>query len=69
MKAQLVVLLSAVRELGVFVRTFLLNLYLKEMEGLGLGPHRRGGAIVAPRHRGQGPNPNNGKCQTKLKPA
>jgi hypothetical protein len=61
--------MSAVGELGMFVGTVLLNLYENELEGLGSGPHRRGGAIVAPRHRGQGPNPNNGKCQTKLKPA
>jgi hypothetical protein len=39
--------MSAVRELGMFVGTVLLYLYENELEGLGSGPHRRGGAIVA----------------------
>jgi hypothetical protein len=52
--------LSVVGESTVFVGTFLLNLYLNEVGGLGPGPHRRGGAVVAPRRRGQGPDPNNG---------
>jgi hypothetical protein len=52
--------LSAVGELGVFVRMLLLNLYLNEVERLGPGPCRRGGAVVAPGHRGQGPDPNTG---------
>jgi hypothetical protein len=40
-------LLSAVRELGMFVGAVLLNLYENEVECLGPGPRRRGGAIVA----------------------
>jgi hypothetical protein len=35
-------MLAAVGELGVFVRTFLLNWSLNEVEGLGPGPRRRG---------------------------
>jgi hypothetical protein len=60
--------LSAVRELGVFVRTFLLNWYLNEVEGLGPGPRRRGGAVVTLRCRGQGPDSNNGKMPNQTKP-
>jgi hypothetical protein len=45
-----------VGELGEFIGTFLLNWYLNEVEGRGPGPRRRGGAVVAPRHRGQGPD-------------
>jgi hypothetical protein len=48
----------AVGESTMFVGTFLLNLYLNEVEGLGLGPLRHG--VMAPRRRGQGPNLNNG---------
>jgi hypothetical protein len=39
--------LSGDGELGMFVGTFLLNLYENEMDGLGPGPRRRGGAVVA----------------------
>jgi hypothetical protein len=39
--------MSAVGELGMFVGTILLNLYENEVEGLGPGPRRRGGAVVA----------------------
>jgi hypothetical protein len=31
----------------MFMGTILLNLYENEVEGLGLGPRRRGGAVVA----------------------
>jgi hypothetical protein len=37
----------AVGELEMFVGMVLLNLYENEAEGLGLGPHRHSGAIVA----------------------
>jgi hypothetical protein len=53
----------------MFVGMFLLNLYLNEVEGLGPGPRRHGGAVVAPRHRGQGPDPNNGGMPNQTKPA
>jgi hypothetical protein len=39
--------LSAVGELRTFAGTILLNLYENEVEGLGPGSHRRGGAVVA----------------------
>jgi hypothetical protein len=39
--------MSAVGELGMFVGTILLNLYENEVEGLGPGPRRCGGAVVA----------------------
>jgi hypothetical protein len=38
--------MSAVGELGTFVGTILLNLYENEVEGLGPGPRRRGGAVM-----------------------
>jgi hypothetical protein len=41
----------------MFVRTVLLNLYENEVEGLGPGPRRRGGAVVATAPRGQGLDP------------
>jgi hypothetical protein len=53
--------MSAVRELGEFVRTFLLNWYLNEVEGRGPEPHRRGGAVMPLCCRGQGPDPYNGE--------
>jgi hypothetical protein len=59
--------LSAVRELRVFVEMFLLNWYLNEVEGLGPGPHRRGGAVVTLRCRGQGPDSNNGEMPNQTK--
>jgi hypothetical protein len=40
-------MLSAVRELGMFIRTVLLNLYENEVKGLGLELCRHSGAIVA----------------------
>jgi hypothetical protein len=46
---------------------FLLNLYLNEVEGLAPGPRRRGGAVVAPRRRGQGADPNNGEMPNQTK--
>jgi hypothetical protein len=62
------VFLSAVRESTVFVRTFFLNLYLNEVEGLGPVPHLRGAAIITPHRRGQG-HPNNGGMPNQTKPA
>jgi hypothetical protein len=40
-------MLSAVGDLRMFVGTVLFNLYENEVEGLGPGPHRRSGAVVA----------------------
>jgi hypothetical protein len=39
--------LSVVGELETFVGTVLLNLYENEVEGIGPGPRRRGGAVMA----------------------
>jgi pentatricopeptide repeat protein len=48
---------SAVGELRVFIRMFLLNLYENEVEALGPGPHQHDGAVVD-----KGLTPTMAKC-------
>jgi hypothetical protein len=60
--------LSAVGELGMFVGTVLLNLYENEVERLGSGPRRRGGAVVATASLWARADPYNGEMpKTKTK--
>jgi hypothetical protein len=46
--------LSRAEDIGEFIRTLLLNWYLNEVEGLDLGPHQHGGAVVGTASRRQG---------------
>jgi hypothetical protein len=57
---------SRVGEATGLVSTLLLRLYLKEVTGLGLGPHRRGGAVMT---LGAEPPMQGAVTRIRLKPA